>query len=152
MPHKSPEQDKEYHRAYKRSPRQRGLQKQYRQTNRGAIATFIRTYNAKLKLETLSYYGKGGKLQCCWPHCDVADVDMLTLDHINDDGGTGRRGREHGSGHKFYMWLKKNHYPEGFQTLCANHQAKKERERQRRASRSYHLWMDFLDSIGANKP
>ena len=87
---KTPEEIAEYHKRYKRSPRQRGLQKVYRKTNRGTIAEFIRTFNAKLKVETLSYYGEGGRLQCRWPGCTETDVDMLTLDHVGDDGGMGR--------------------------------------------------------------
>ena len=79
----------------------------------------------------LKRYGKGYKLQCCWRGCLVADVDMLSIDHIDDKGAEHRerltKGKYRtGGGLNFYGWLLRNNFPEGFQTLCHNHQWKKE--------------------------
>jgi hypothetical protein len=57
----------------------------------------------------------------------VDDLDMLSIDHLNNDGHKDREkngGRSGGGGH-FYMELLKRGLPEGFQTLCFNHQIKK---------------------------
>ena len=44
-------------------------------------------------------------------------MEFLQIDHI-DGGGTKHR-REIGVG-MLYKWLRRNNYPAGFQTLCAN--------------------------------
>ena len=89
---------------------------------------------AQLKIEVLSHYGHG-KLQCCWEDCEVCDPDMLTIDHIDNSGAEDRRKGQQYGGTQFYSILKNSGYPEGFQTLCQNHQWKKEMLR-RRAARS----------------
>jgi|SRR5208282_1898576 len=84
------------------------------------------------KIACLSHYGKDGKLQCCWPGCPENDIDVLTIDHINNDGHHRKGGI---SGHQLYKKLVKSNFPEGFQTLCANHQLKKELLRRREAKK-----------------
>jgi len=71
----------------------------------------------KIKAEVLTHYGKG-KLACV--RCGFDDLRALSIDHIN--GGGRQHAREIGqhSGTAMYSWLKKNNYPEGFQTLCGN--------------------------------
>ena len=49
---------------------------------------------------------------------------MLSLDHIYNDGSADRKNKP--TGDNFYRFLEKEKYPEGFQTLCMNHQYKKE--------------------------
>lgn len=85
------------------------------------------------KLAVLSHYGKGRQPCCCWPDCMITDIDMLTLDHINNDGAEHRKtlGDRKMAGGKIYRWIIKNGFPDGFQTLCANHQFKKEILRKR---------------------
>jgi hypothetical protein len=55
---------------------------------------------------------------------------MLTLDHINNDGAKHRRSisihRERNCGSIAYRNAKKQGFPNIFQTLCWNHQCKKE--------------------------
>lgn len=80
----------------------------------------------KLKAEVLTHYA-GGELKC--KKCPEADLGVLTIDHINGDGADHRRelfGHNlKGGGYKFWLWLKKKGYPEGFQTLCFNCQFRK---------------------------
>lgn len=80
-----------------------------------------------LKPEVLTYYGPHHSLGCCWMNCTVIDLDMLTLDHINNDGykhiRPGRTSRV--CGRELYYWAKTHGYPDIFQTLCWNHQWKK---------------------------
>jgi hypothetical protein len=71
-----------------------------------------------------------GTLGCCWEGCSIVDPDMLTLDHINNDGNVTRKGSYKG-GVSFYAKVKRDGFPEGFQTLCHNHQWKKEILRRR---------------------
>jgi hypothetical protein len=84
--------------------------------------TSVQGKGQELKVEVLKHYGHLGILQCVWEGCEVDDPDMLTLDHKNNDGAEHRRTMK-GS---LYQWVKSHGYPEGFQTLCANHQLKKE--------------------------
>lgn len=67
-----------------------------------------------IKLEVFERYG-GAKCACCGDE----RVEALTVDHIE---GGGRRHREEVSdgagGHRFYNWLRKEGYPDGYQVLC----------------------------------
>jgi len=103
--------------------------KRYRLSERGMSTTRDTANNRreKVKKEVLTHYGKGGKLLCCWRGCKVCDIDMLSLDHVQNDG------QKHVSdagirylGIRLYRWAKRNGYPETLQTLCFNHQYKKE--------------------------
>lgn len=85
-----------------------------------------RKSDSKLKTEVLTYYGKGGKLSCCWRKCNIVDIDCLTIDHIKNDGQKHRKYGRRLTGRTLYRFLRMQGYPEGFQTLCANHQIKKE--------------------------
>src|ERR1019366_3875996 len=67
----------------------------------------------RIRNETLSYYGKGGKLSCCARGCTVINIYMLTLDHIKDNGKQ-ERDDTGKLGWLFYEWLKKRGYPEGY--------------------------------------
>jgi len=75
-----------------------------------------RKYYQKRKKQVLDKYG--GNCQCCGEN----RLPFLTLDHINDSGykhrktiGVGPRG-----GHPFYLWIIRNEYPVGYETLCFN--------------------------------
>jgi len=82
------------------------------------------------KVEVLSYYGPDGRLQCSWEGCGVTDVDMLTIDHVGNDGGKARKAGE-SHGYMLYAKLANSGFPSGYQTLCMNHQVKKELVRKR---------------------
>ena len=81
-------------------------------------------HSRQRKIRVLSRYGPNGALQCCWRRCTICDPDMLSLDHINNDGAQDRKVR--GTGDNIYRHVEQDGYPEGFQTLCYNHQWKKE--------------------------
>lgn len=83
----------------------------------------------EIKAQVLSHYGKDENLHCSWPDCIEVDIDILTLDHINNDGYKDRNGNKGAS--KLYARLIRECFPTGFQTLCANHQLKKEILRRR---------------------
>jgi hypothetical protein len=83
-------------------------------------------YSTRTKTEVIEHYG--GKCQ----HCGTDDIDVLTLDHI-DNNGAEHRQITGGSGFNTYHYLRKNEYPEDFriQILCANCNLKKEIERKK---------------------
>ena len=67
-----------------------------------------------LKEKVLAHYGKA----CNWPDCDVSDFDLLTVDHINNDGSKDRAPG-------ICRRVIKADFPDTFQVLCWNHQWKK---------------------------
>lgn len=115
---------KKFHRQYasicrqcvynRRQPKSRG----YTETSRN-----------KIKTEVLTHYGPSGVLRCSWTACVVSDIDMLVLDHIANDGAAQRKllpTSSSGRGHELYRKLRNDGYPAGYQTLCCNHNHKKE--------------------------
>lgn len=129
--------DQKYRRTYYllHKKQEKQYRKQYHQEHiqqeRVSQRLYGRMVLADDKLVVLSYYGKEGKLQCCWPDCDIIDPDMLSLDHIKDDGAEHRRRVKGASGRNLYRLLRRDGFPEGYQTLCMNHQFKKELMRKR---------------------
>ena len=76
----------------------------------------------KNKIDILTHYSLFDHPQCAYPDCLVMDLDMLTLDHINDDGAEHRKKLKK----SVYLWIIENNYPPGFQDLCWNHNIRKE--------------------------
>lgn len=88
-------------------------------------------YRLRVKAVVLTHYGYNGQLQCSEPGCSITDIDMLTLDHINNDGAEDRKVFK--TSRQFLSSLKRANYPPGYQTLCWNHNWKKEAVRRRQA-------------------
>lgn len=65
--------------------------KRYRQENRQKDMKRRADYHQSRKRLVLAFYGKNGEAKCCWPDCEVDDLDMLSLDHVNNDGADHRR-------------------------------------------------------------
>lgn len=91
----------------------------------------LNSARAKRKLEVLAHYGKRKQVQCRWVKCTVIDPDMLTIDHVDNTGAEERKRNKTHAGMTFYAILKRTGFPKGFQTLCHNHQWKKELMRRR---------------------
>lgn len=79
-----------------------------------------------LKKEVLAHYGNG-ELACVKCGFD-ADVNALTIDHINNDGSHHRRQLFNNRTGSIYKWLKDEGLPLGYQTLCGNCQLIKQAE------------------------
>lgn len=124
MPYKNLEEGKRHKREYYR---------QHAEQIKKSMKVSGARHRKELKREVLTHYGKGGELKCCWADCEIIDIDMLSIDHVNDDGNHRRAGNK-SSGWPLYSVLKRTGYPEGFQTLCHNHQFKKELMRKRQAA------------------
>jgi hypothetical protein len=104
--------------------RRPGYHKRYYAANREKLRLLAKNVRAAIKAAVFTFYGNG-RLQCVWEGCEVCDPDMLTIDHV-DNGGTQDRKHNGRGGHDFYRRLQRQGYPQGYQTLCANHQLKKE--------------------------
>lgn len=69
----------------------------------------------KIKLACLAAYSDG-TMACS--QCGYANLDALSLDHVNNDGTPHRKAI--GGGYNIYWDLKRRDYPPGFQVLCMN--------------------------------
>ena len=70
----------------------------------------------ELKAEILTHYGRG-RLACVM--CGESRLACLSVDHINGRG-TIHRKELNKYGYKFYALLKRQEFPQGYQTLCMN--------------------------------
>lgn len=89
----------------------------FREKHRESLRANQRRLHQELKLETIRRYG--GVCQCC----GISEPQFLTIDHMRGDGSEHRReifGNNKFAGSRFYRWLKKENWPEGFQVLCFN--------------------------------
>jgi len=124
-----------YHATYRKTPRKLINRKQnlkYAQAcYRYELLERYRIRRQQAKRKTLTHYGKNGTLCCCWRGCFVSDIDVLTLDHISNDGAIARRSG-FPSGAIGCIRLERMGYPKRYQTLCANHQLKKEIQRKKK--------------------
>ena len=77
----------------------------------------LRDTRYQLKLEVLSHYSNGTK-RCV--RCGESRPACLSIDHINGGGTKHRAEVVKASGNGFYRWLRKNNFPQGYQTLCMN--------------------------------
>lgn len=92
-------------------------QAKYRAKNKEKINAWHRERKLNMKFKVLEQYGTACKI------CGFSDYRALQIDHINDNGAEERKslGGQNFSGWRFYEWLIANDFPEGYQTLCANH-------------------------------
>ena len=102
--------------------RLRAADKRWRDAHRVELRKRNRVYKKRydegMKKKVFEHYG----IKCA--DCGIEDMDVLSIDHIN--GG----GREHRKkiGRKINIWLCRNNFPEGFQTLCFNCNWKKHKK------------------------
>jgi len=81
-----------------------------------------------LKLTVFGHYSVMGHPKCAF--CGIDDMDVLCLDHINNDGARERRRGKGVYGAGIYYRLRRTGYPQGYQILCMNCNLKKEIQRQ----------------------
>ena len=78
----------------------------------GNSVEYNRQYCQKIKKQVIAHYGN--KCACC----GESSIVFLVIDHIN--GGGNKEHDKVGHGTRFYRWLIKNSFPEGYQVLCHN--------------------------------
>lgn len=83
-------------------------------------------YNMAIKQEVLTHYGEG---RCACVRCGESRLACLSIDHINGNGAKHRREAKL-QGIAIYLWLRRESYPDGYQTLCMNDQFIKRVENQ----------------------
>ena len=94
--------------------------REYYQKNREKELLRCRQYKRGLKIETLAYYGNG-KTACVI--CGESRIGCLSIDHTDGGGNIHRRqlvGKRAMGSNNFYLWLKRQGYPNGYRTLCMN--------------------------------
>ena len=126
-----PEKRKESHRLFQKTHREhfRNYQRKYYQEtkekqlaqakaryklNAEEFKAKGRKYHKSLKGEVFNAYG--GYICVC---CGEIHELFLCIDHINNDGNRHRKYTLR-KGDTFYLWLKRNGFPPGFQVLCFN--------------------------------
>lgn len=92
--------------------------------------------NEAIKYRIMCAYGPNGLPQCA--QCGIHDIDVLTLDHIHNNGAAERKRLKIFGGVYFYKHLEKSGYPDGYQVLCMNCNLKKEIARQRKNLKEKH--------------
>ena len=70
----------------------------------------------KLKEIVINHYCKNKPKCFC---CNETEIDLLTIDHINNDGAKHRKSLS-GVYYKVYRDIIKNNFPKSFQILCHN--------------------------------
>jgi len=78
--------------------------------------------NARVELKRLIIDKYSNGTGCC-VKCGFNDSRALQIDHINNDGAEERKklfGSRLDAGIRFYYYLKRNNFPDGYQVLCAN--------------------------------
>ncbi len=102
--------DKSYRTPYRDLPREEKNRNNNRNRERYKL----------IKIEVLREYSPvKGIIQCSCEGCNITHEDMLTIGHINNDGGDHRRKVGKTS---FYGYLRKNNFPHDppLQTECFN--------------------------------
>jgi hypothetical protein len=106
--------------------------KEWIKNNRDRYNASKYIYRERCKIDVLKHYS-GGEPKC--KICGIMDVDVLCLDHIENDGAEHRKsagisGRGT-TGMNTYEVIKRDGLPKGIQVLCANCNLKKEINRKR---------------------
>lgn len=92
--------------------KQRERVARYRRNNREKVNAATRRHLNRVKIECYEHYG--GIVCVC---CGERHIDLLTLHHIDGDGGGRHRQR---GGKRFYLQLRAKGYPAGFEVRCYN--------------------------------
>lgn len=82
--------------------------------NKEARDAKTKEYQRAIRREVISHYG--GRCECC----KEAELAFLSIDHVGGGGAKHRKELGMSGGSRFYAWLRRNGYPEGFRVLCHN--------------------------------
>ena len=101
--------------------KRRRLRKRYRAAHPEKWIYYEMRYRAKLRAEALAAYSEG-RPACKW----CGSKEALQIDHVNGGGSDHRRQVSGGKASwHFYLWLRRNGWPDGFQVLCSDCNHKK---------------------------
>jgi len=90
----------------------------WKRNNKEQVKLVNRNWYSRIRYEALqAYSGKTPKCSCC----NESENKFLSIDHINGGGNKHRKKlKSAGRGSNFFLWLKRNKYPKGYQILCYN--------------------------------
>lgn len=123
---------KEYNQLSRVKIQNRINSKKYAQTHREQIKEYRKTHkiqrrewahkkNKERKQIVISYYSEG-KSECAC--CGEKHIEFLSINHLNGGGNKHRKeinlNKKYNWGNRFYQWLIKNSFPEGYNVLCYN--------------------------------
>ena len=111
--------------------RYRQISKRSKQKHGKKYLAQMRERHAALKVGALTKYGPQERMQCSWIGCEVSDPDMLSIDHVNNDGYAERKNGVRLNGIYLYRRLMETEFSANYATLCMNHQFKKRAENSR---------------------
>lgn len=98
-----------------RKSRARKSASKWYHANKEKALAFGAIQRERWRIAAINYYSDNDpKCKCCGER----EIKFLCIDHVNGDGAQHRR--TIGRSVNIYLWLKKNHYPSGFQILCYN--------------------------------
>jgi len=92
------------------------LNQRWRKNNPLTYRKSHEKWRAQLIKEVFEHYG-GVPPKCIC--CGETIFEFLTIDHLKG-GGTKHRKELKRNGDHFYLWLRQNNFPLGFQVLCYN--------------------------------
>lgn len=104
--------NKEKNAAYTRQWRLDNPEKNLQQRRR-AIAKRPE-YVKRLKRDVVQHYG--GRCN----HCGIDDIDVLSIDHVNNNGEIDNMGTYRRRGLPIYQRIRRLNYPDDYQVLCFN--------------------------------
>lgn len=99
--------------------------KAWAENHKPMIKALGKEYQRHERLQVLTYYSIADYPVCAC--CGITDIDVLCIDHINNNGAEQRKamGWGRGAGTVLCHWLNRNGFPEGYQVLCWNCNHKK---------------------------
>jgi hypothetical protein len=109
--HKARIRERVYEWRKKNPEKYRAIEERHRTQYRGVK----KQTHIERRLLVLNFYSKGSMKCAC---CGEKELVMLTIDHINNDGGRHRKSDK--SAGYIVWWIIKNNFPSGFQVLCMN--------------------------------
>jgi 5-methylcytosine-specific restriction endonuclease McrA len=93
----------------------------YREANRERLRESRRAWRVSLFAETVTTYNN----ECA--RCGESDLEVLTVDHVAEDGASHRAELGRGETLTLLVWAKRNGWPDRLQILCANCHLRKSR-------------------------
>jgi len=91
----------------------------WRKDNPEKAKEISRSYLMRLKELVFSHYSKSG-CSCC----GEKEIKFLTIEHSKNNGAEERKrifgDSRKGGGSRFYLYLKRNNFPKGYDVLCYN--------------------------------
>jgi len=135
-------------------------QRQWQADHKVERAEYDKQYRKRVKHEVLNHYSllhgmtnpDGSEITPCCGCCQESNLDLLEIDHIEGNGNEHRTQLGISTSTGFYLWLKKQDYPFGYQTLCKDCNLRKQfwdGERNTRPVNQYDLTGNLIATYGS---